>query len=551
MPGISPVQLRDGTSVLLMSAGCVLLLSCVCAYSPHIPAGDVSYQWLWCGWGALVFAACTLLSVLLSTEGVRYFHRSVAWGLILLGGVEAVWGLRQIYGFASSTHSLYAVTGSFYNPGPYSGYLALTFPVCLHQWLRLGAVKQRSLAERAGYYLSGGVLFLLLCVLPAGMSRSAWLAAGCSGMWVCGWHYSWGKRLKQAWKRHRMRVALAGVLCGIVLAVGSVAVYHIKEDSARGRLFLWKISSLAVAQRPLDGYGGGHFAAAYGWAQEAYFAKGAYSVDEERVAGSPEYAFNEYLQIAVECGVPILLFALITVGAYFYCGMLWRRIDICGSLLSLAVFSFSSYPLAYPCFWVTLLLLLVACLSEISRKWILLLGVMAGIGGGWLVRHSAYKSCEEWAQYRALYGVGANDSMRKEYERLYPQLKTRPHFLFEYGRCLHKLGEYDASNRILKKAELRSCDPMILNIIGKNYQKLKKYEKAEEYLLRSTHRLPSRIYPYYLLAKLYAEPGFRQPEKFEEIKRIVLTKKPKVNSTAIREMREELEKLEVTDKDVD
>lgn len=84
---------------------------------------------------------------------------------------------------------------------------------------------------------------------------------------------------------------------------------------------------------------------------------------------------------------------------------------------------------------------------------------------------------------------------------------------------------------------------MILNIIGKNYQAIGKYEKAEEYFIRSTHRLPGRIYPYYLLAKLYAEPEYRHPEKLKQAVQIVLTKEPKVQSTAIREMREEVKLL--------
>ena len=80
-----------------------------------------------------------------------------------MGGIEAVWGLRQIYGFATSNHSLYAVTGSFYNPGPYSGYLALVFPVCLYEWLRLNAIKQRTWEESVGYYLFWGAVITRLC----------------------------------------------------------------------------------------------------------------------------------------------------------------------------------------------------------------------------------------------------------------------------------------------------------------------------------------------------------------------------------------------------
>lgn len=60
----------------------------------------------------------------------------VAWSLVLLGAIEAVWGLRQLYGFSVSGHSRYALTGSFFNPGPYGGYLAMILPVCLHLYLR-------------------------------------------------------------------------------------------------------------------------------------------------------------------------------------------------------------------------------------------------------------------------------------------------------------------------------------------------------------------------------------------------------------------------------
>lgn len=82
----------------------------------------------------------------------------LTWLLIVAGAIETVWGLCQVYGYTSSNHSLYALTGSFYNPGPYSGFLAMCLPVCLHEWLERG----RSL----GGYVSLGVLLLMLCVLP-------------------------------------------------------------------------------------------------------------------------------------------------------------------------------------------------------------------------------------------------------------------------------------------------------------------------------------------------------------------------------------------------
>lgn len=100
-----------------------------------------------------------------------------------------------------------------------------------------------------------------------------------------------------------------------------------------------------------------------------------------------------------------------------------------------------------------------------------------------------------------------------------------------------------ASNRILQAALQVSGDPMILNVIGKNKQEMKNYESAEHWLMRATHRLPGRIYPYYLLAQLYADSTFYQREKLERMVSIVLEKEPKVQSTAIRQMRQKAKEL--------
>lgn len=50
---------------------------------------------------------------------------------LAIGLIEAIWGFRQLQGWEHSNHSLFRLTGSFFNPGPYSGYLAVTLPVAL------------------------------------------------------------------------------------------------------------------------------------------------------------------------------------------------------------------------------------------------------------------------------------------------------------------------------------------------------------------------------------------------------------------------------------
>lgn len=518
----------------------LVLLSMVCVASSGLLPAETVGQWVWFDKASFLLAGCILSALIFNSKGDFISLDSViSWVLVVLGGSEAILGLRQLYGFATSGHSMYALTGSFFNPGPYSGYLAMILPVCLYQWLVCG--------RRGGRVVAGGVMLLIFCVLPAGMSRSAWLAAGVSCLCVYAWHMDWTDKFRLLWQQQKQRVVMVVVGGFCVLLLAGYLLFVLKPDSARGRLFMWKITCRAIAEKPLTGYGIHNFAAAYGNAQETYFAAGDYEPWEERVAGSPEYAFNEYLQAAVELGIPLAVCLLVVVVLCLYRGVRKGRYGICGAILSLMIFSFSSYPLQLPVFIVTFGGLLVACLSGADRWQWLGLAVSVGIIGGFRLKNDLQveQACREWMNARVLYNAGAYQSAEKEYGRLYPLLRDRASFLFEYGHGLHKQQQFSKSNRILKEALQRSCDPMILNVIGKNYQQMGDCLSAEDWFIRSTHRLPGRIYPYYLLAKLYAEPSFRQPDKFEKMKWMVLTKEPKVHSTAIRQMREEIKKIQL------
>ena len=523
----------------------VVAILCVVAFpTPNdISVGEMAYQKLWLGRMAVVFVICCLFSFYLNRKLCLSFPSIVIWVLIALGGIEAIWGLGQIYGLAVSNHSLYALTGSFYNPGPYSGYLAMIFPLCLHEWLNLKERPEPAWIEWGKYCMALGVMLLILCVLPAGMSRSAWISAAVSGAWVYGMHVSWGSKLKEIRKKYKRKVVLACIAGGIMFIVISYSLFQLKAASANGRLFMWKISALAIAESPVIGHGTGNFVSAYGRAQENYFANGEYSETEELVAGSPEYAFNEYLQVAIEYGIPFLFVVLLIIAFCFWKGSREGRIGLCGSIIAVLVFAFSSYPMQISGFAVTFYFLLAACVIGRSKIMLLLFISMIALLGVYYWKYNQYDACKNWYRSKMLYNIGAYQSAKEEYGKLYSELKNRGAFLFEYGYCLHKLKQYDSSTKVLKEAMEYSNDPMILNIIGKNYQAVGKYEKAEESLIRSTHRLPGRIYPYYLLAKLYAEPENQQPEKLKRMVEVVLTKEPKVQSTAVKEMRAEVKKL--------
>ena len=127
------------------------------------------------------------------------------------------------------------------------------------------------------------------------------------------------------------------------------------------------------------------------------------------------------------------------------------------------------------------------------------------------------------------------------YKKLYPLLKDQPAFLFEYGQCLSRTGQPETSNLILEEASQLSADPMIRNIMGKNYQTTKQYTQAESAFLKASHMVPNRLYPLYLLAQMYNESG--QIDKAITTARLLLEKAPKVPSSATEDMKRDMQKL--------
>lgn len=80
---------------------------------------------------------------------------------------------------------------------------------------------------------------------------------------------------------------------------------------------------------------------------------------------------------------------------------------------------------------------------------------------------------------------------------------------------------------------------MILNIIGKNYQALGNADSAEYYFLKSTFRCPNRMYPHYLLMKLYSDSASYDILKCRNEAIGLLNMDVKIESSATRDMKRE------------
>lgn len=514
-----------------------------------------AWWWMYACWGVYLFLAamCAFSDDCRIEIGIR-LEGVVSVALMLFGIIEAWWGIAQAIGWLPSNHARFLMTGSFANPGPYSGFLAIVFPVAVHECIFWYLYDKDCWNFRR--CLGWVALLSLLLVLPAGMSRTAWIAALVSGVYV---YLSLMVFPMEGWyTEHKKKVWTIVAATLVALAVAGAGLYHLKKDSADGRLLMWKIAAAAVQEHPWTGNGWNGVAAAYGQAQEDYFAKGDYTETEARVADAPEYVFNEYLQVALAWGIPVLVVALAVIGLSIY--HLHKDVDcgIAGGLIAFAVFAFASYPLQYPALVTTLAILLFVAFVKVWRPdefWQAVFSVTAmliGMACLWFAvnKECAYRKYRGWGECQMLYHAGQYEEAAKKYASVYespfwdyPGMDWNPRFLFEYARSLYKIGLWDESTAILKEALKVSGDPMILDLIGKNESAMYRFDSAEQYYRRAAARVPSRIYPYYLMVKLFSYRDNYQPEKLRAAARVVLDKRPKVPSQAVRQMKEETRKI--------
>src|SRR5690554_2346999 len=220
--------------------------------------------------GSVSNKSIILLLLLLLYFYFRIFIGQYKWNAFVLvvffistGFVEAVWGLKQLYGFSPSQHTLFKTTGSFFNPGPYARYLAMIMPLALYYILDDYRVFKNKFHHACiPFYLRWGISLLSFCsillVLPATMSRAAWIAAVAGYLVASFLFLVKNKQLKTRVRHSRKRTP--GVLLGVVvLSVACfIGMYHLKKDSADGRAFIWKISTRVIKDHPF-GVGLGNF----------------------------------------------------------------------------------------------------------------------------------------------------------------------------------------------------------------------------------------------------------------------------------------------------
>lgn len=526
-----------------------------------------------------------ILYVLLRQMGKKIYP----WlfiAVIISGIIQAVFGNLQLYGYYPSHHSGFKMTGSFFNPGPYGGFLSVVFPVALGAYLfrrtifkipslkfLVPGLKLRFL-EKSGIkngqfktlnleYLTLKLLplagvFSILMVLPASQSRAAWLAAGISSSYLLAIRYKWASHATAFINTSFKKVTTILMFAVLILGV-AYGLYTFKPDSANGRILVWKVTADMLMDSPWIGHGFDRFKAEYMNYQANYF-QGGPDNEEAALADNVYFAFNEPLQLAAENGLVGLMILTALLLSIFATQARENKhlLNIAkAGLFSIMVFSLFSYPMhLLPVKLIGVLLISTASTFQNRLAWdfrnivrldswwfrglitgIALLLVIATTTSLYRLKQ-AYK---EWDMAYDLYQMGLYSQSLEAYEKAHDQLNMDGDFLMNYGKALSMAGDHKMAVEILKHAEDYLNTTIIQTALGDSYKAQGEYEKAEAAYLWAWYMAPNRFYPKYLLALLYDEND--QPEKALATARELMEKQVKVESMAIEEIKREMEAI--------
>ena len=477
-------------------------------------------------------------------------------GIVLFAFYEAVVGAGQLIS-GNGRHQLFALTGTFQNPGPYSAYLMIAGSIVLcrvpftiyhlqahfphlfsgiyhlslaNRWARRFWKNERmkSIVKETVYYSLSVIAFLPLLILPATWSRAAFVGMGVCALWI----------FKKRYWRFRWYV------WGALVAV-AIAFYFIKRGSADGRSLIW-MASLTTWMHDMwlgVGVGGFRHACAEGIAEmwnanhdSAKFAS----------AGVTDYAYNAMVKILVEQGlVGALLWITITLLA------MWRLYKLSVSLfmgmLSLLVFSMFSYP--FELLPYRIIAVMVFAWSESRDKSTLCLHLnkiictfvsIITIAFSWFLKTEITERIEHDKDATLFAGM-RNSAFLSDYYELLPYETDNPQYLFDFAKTLREETRYEDSNAILRMGTQVSADPMFYIIMGNNYRDEQLYDLAKETYEKAYSIMPNRLYPMYLLMMMYADKG--DEALANDMAKRVRHSYVKIESNATKQMQEKADSI--------
>lgn len=483
---------------------------------------------------------------------------------ILSGLLQAFYGIMQLYGISPGiVSSQFKVIGTLGNPDYFAGYLVSVAPCALGIFL---LSKNKKIFTK--FFTIIALISFLGCIfiLPSTLSRSAWLACSAGIAFILWQKYHFTDKVKIIFntKIKMVSVVLMSLIFSLVIIAG---LYQIKPESAFGRILLWKVTLNMIEENPIVGVGFNKFDVAYNNYQADYFAKGNGSNTEKLLADNVRHAHNEYLQIGAEIGmIGLLIFLGIIFSAFKFSVInndpntvrqltekVIINISAKAGLIALLVFSLFSFPLHILPNLINFIFSLAVIsktnnplfLNEIKLKSFVFKPAaifVIAIASFFAIKYvQLYEAYYKWNDAFMAAKVGSFDIAEKKYKNLFPVLKNNGEFLFFYGASLSAIGNYKEAIKFLELAKQNFSDPNLYITLGQTYDRLNDFYKAESNLLHASNITPYKLFPKYLLAKLFFKNNMNKKAlaKANEIINI----ESKIKTTAADEIKIEMKEL--------
>lgn len=517
------------------------------------------------------FTGLIVLYVILRTYHFRdyiFFLLSVLFSSFL----QATDGMLQLTGILTS-NSIFAITGNFVNSGSYAGFLAVSGVLAVGTYLFYDQILQvisktpqtlifdnKKVFRNCIHYISLLCLISVLIILPALRSRAAWFAFAMGAGLFSIIKYNWFKVASS--RMATIRLFVLPVLVFLFVA-GLTGIYRYKKDSADGRLLIYKVTSDIVKCHPFVGVGFDRFKAEYMNAQANWFFAKGFTTDSS-LADNTYYAFNEPLQFTVENGVLGLLLISLTTLIFLSTKTddryhILRQLCI-GVFSTIFVFGFFTY-LSDNLPITMLLIIVLALLANIAssrsfsgrcnviiqyRRSIVfkatLIALLSGlIWTGVQFTEGIKRDYKNWSAGVEAYNREDYKESLNLFRNVNYVLYDDGDFLMQYGKAAAMAGKYREAIGILNRAKLQLNNTVIEIALGDSFKALGRYKEAEHAYQQATNMVPGKFYPHYLLAKLYEATGDNTKALWKA--REILSKKIKIPSTAITEMRNEMRVL--------
>ncbi|MBR6191978.1 MAG: O-antigen ligase family protein [Prevotella sp.] len=435
--------------------------------------------------------------------------------LCILGILEIIFSIIQLFGLLPDNYKYAHFSGSLNNPAIFGMLLSFCVPVSVY-FLKYTDGKEKTLWK----FLF--VIFAVFIILSD--SRTAILASACGALLVL-------LMMEKNLFREKLKKRKFKFLTYIFIVLTFVFLYFYKRDSAEGRFLIWNVCVEMIKEKPLWGWGTDGFYAHYMNYQAEYLKSHAGS-PFALLADETQNPFNEFLHIAIVCGVPCCLFFIgIIIGTIWY--LCNRRIEHCEVLLGLTlvfvVWCMFCYPLTTPFVWMILSFIALSMISleTLPKPCHAVIFVMC-LFCLFLMVKNGYANIRRVSLQE--YAMNNHDiQVMDKYESMYREMSSNGLFLYNYAAMLHLNGDYEKSITVFKECSAYINDYNMMLLMGDNYQQMDIPDSAIVYYKRASEMIPNRFLPLYYQMAVYQEQG--NNNKAKEIAEIIVHKENKIKKS--------------------